>query len=47
MAGLISGLNGKNFALGFAVLKGASFLKENVNSLIEKLQQQFISEIGI
>lgn len=35
LAGLISGLNGKNFALGFAVLKGASFLKENVNSLLK------------
>lgn len=33
LAGLISGLNGKSFALGFAVLKGASFLKENVRSL--------------
>ena len=35
LAGLISGLNGRNFALGFAVLKGASFLKENVNSLLK------------
>jgi 1-aminocyclopropane-1-carboxylate deaminase len=35
LAGLISGLNGKNFALGFAVLKGASFLKENVQSLLQ------------
>jgi 1-aminocyclopropane-1-carboxylate deaminase len=35
LAGLISGLNGKNFALGFAVLKGASFLKENVISLLK------------
>ena len=35
LAGLISGLNGKNFALGFAVLKGVSFLKENVNSLLK------------
>jgi 1-aminocyclopropane-1-carboxylate deaminase len=34
LAGLISGLNGKSFALGFAVLKGASFLKENVDSLL-------------
>jgi 1-aminocyclopropane-1-carboxylate deaminase len=34
LAGLIAGLNGKKFALGFAVLKGASFLKENVNSLL-------------
>ena len=35
LAGLISGLKGKNFALGFAVLKGASFLKENVTSLVK------------
>ena len=35
LAGLISGLNGEKFALGFAVLKGASFLKENVTSLIK------------
>jgi len=35
LAGLISGLNGKKFALGFAVLKGASFLKENVAALIQ------------
>jgi 1-aminocyclopropane-1-carboxylate deaminase len=35
LAGLISGLKGKNFALGFAVLKGASFLKENVSSLVK------------
>ena len=34
LAGLIAGLNGNKFALGFAVLKGASFLKENVNSLL-------------
>lgn len=35
LAGLISGLNGKKFALGFAVLKGASFLKEDVISLLK------------
>lgn len=34
LAGLISGLGGKSFALGFAVLKGASFLRENVKSLL-------------
>ena len=34
LAGLITGLNGDKFALGFAVLKGASFLKENVSSLL-------------
>lgn len=35
LAGLISGLNGNKFALGFSVLKGASFLKENVYSLLK------------
>lgn len=35
LAGLISSLNGNQFALGFAVLKGASFLIENVNKLLE------------
>lgn len=35
LAGLISGLNANKFALGFAVLKGASFLKENVRSLLQ------------
>ncbi|MCW8806159.1 MAG: 1-aminocyclopropane-1-carboxylate deaminase/D-cysteine desulfhydrase, partial [Ignavibacteriaceae bacterium] len=35
LAGLISGLNREKFALGFAVLKGASFLKENVTSLLK------------
>lgn len=35
IAGLIDGLNGDKFALGFAVLKGASFLKENVNTLLQ------------
>jgi len=35
LAGLVSGLKGNKFALGFAVLKGASFLKENVQSLLQ------------
>ena len=35
LAGLVSGLERKSFALGFAVLKGASFLKENVNNLLK------------
>ncbi|HSW56234.1 MAG TPA: pyridoxal-phosphate dependent enzyme [Ignavibacteriaceae bacterium] len=35
LAGLISGLNGDKYSLGFAVLKGASFLKENVQSLLQ------------
>ena len=39
LAGLISGLNGNKFALGFAVLKGASFLKDNVNSLLKNFNE--------
>ena len=35
LAGLVSGLKGKKFALGFAVLKGAHFLKQNVTSLVQ------------
>jgi len=39
LAGLVSGLNGKKYALGFAVLKGASFLKENVTSLVQQFSE--------
>jgi 1-aminocyclopropane-1-carboxylate deaminase len=39
LAGLISGLKGNKFALGFAVLKGASFLKDNVNSLLKNFNE--------
>ncbi len=35
LAGLISGLHGRKNALGFAVLKGASFLKEEIRSLLK------------
>jgi 1-aminocyclopropane-1-carboxylate deaminase len=38
LAGLISGLRGKNFVLGFAVLKGASFLKKNVSNLLQAVE---------
>jgi 1-aminocyclopropane-1-carboxylate deaminase len=37
LSGLIAGLNRKKFALGFAVLKGASFLKKNVGSLLKSI----------
>jgi len=36
LAGLVTGLKGKKYALGFSVLKGASFLKDNVESLLQK-----------
>ena len=47
LAGLVSGLNGKKFALGFAVLKGASFLKENVTSLIRSFNEKIFSNWDI
>jgi len=42
LAGLISGLNGDKFALGIAVLKSASFLKENVQSLLQNSNSNFL-----
>jgi 1-aminocyclopropane-1-carboxylate deaminase/D-cysteine desulfhydrase-like pyridoxal-dependent ACC family enzyme len=41
LAGLISGLSGNRFGLGFAVLKGASFLKENVQLLLQNSNSNF------
>jgi len=38
LTGLISGLRGKNFVLGFAVLKGASSLKNNVSNLLQAVE---------
>ncbi len=34
LAGIIAGLNGKNYAIGFPVLKGGAFLKENISQLL-------------
>ncbi len=47
LAGLISGLNGTRFALGFAVLKGASFLKKNVRSLLPILNVETLQNWDI
>lgn len=47
LAGLISGLNGNKFALGFSVLKGASFLKENVADLIQSFNDNTCSNWDI
>jgi len=47
LAGLISGLNGKSNALGFAVLKGASFLRENVQLLLKKSGGESLNNWGI
>lgn len=41
LSGLIEGLNGENIALGFAVLKNAFFLEENVKSLLQKKSENF------
>ena len=37
IAGLISGLKGEKFALGFSVLKEASFLLDDVSNLLKKV----------
>lgn len=47
LTGLIDGLNGKSFALGFAVLKGANFLRENVNSLLKSVNKASLSNWDI
>ena len=47
LAGLISGLNGKSYALGFAVLKGASFLRENVQLLLKKSGGELLNNWAI
>lgn len=41
MAGIISSLKGSKNVLGFSVLKGASFLNDNVNELVNKYTGQF------
>jgi 1-aminocyclopropane-1-carboxylate deaminase/D-cysteine desulfhydrase-like pyridoxal-dependent ACC family enzyme len=47
LTGLISGLNGKSNALGFAVLKGASFLRENVQLLLKKSGGELLNNWAI
>ena len=47
LAGLIAGLKGEKFALGFAVLKGALFLKENVNSLLKSVGEPHLNNWDI
>lgn len=37
LAGIIKGLNGKNKALGFAALKGADFLKTDIEKLLQEV----------
>ena len=40
LAGIINGLNGKKFVLGFAVLKGASFLKDDIKKLLNFIDKK-------
>jgi len=47
LTGLIDGLDGKSFALGFAVLKGADFLRENVNLLLKSVNKASLSNWDI
>lgn len=41
LAGIIAGLNNKKSALGFAVLRGASFLNNNVKKLLEDSENNY------
>jgi len=36
MAGIIAGLNGRNYTIGFSVLKGGEFLKRDIKNHIKK-----------
>ncbi len=47
LAGLIAGLSGKKYAIGFAVLKGANFLNESVNNLLISYSTQRFSNWNI
>lgn len=47
LSGLISGLTGNKFAIGFAVLKNASFLIENVKSLLQPKNENLLTNWDI
>jgi 1-aminocyclopropane-1-carboxylate deaminase len=47
LAGLITGLNGNKFALGFTVLKGASFLKNTVKTLLQPSTMYYLNNWDI
>ena len=40
LAGIIKGLEGRKFALGFAVLKGASFLRDDIKNLLKRIDKK-------
>ncbi|HCY75870.1 MAG TPA: 1-aminocyclopropane-1-carboxylate deaminase [Ignavibacteriales bacterium] len=47
LAGLILGLDSKSFALGFSVLKGGSFLNQNVRTLLAYYQKERLNNFQI
>ena len=47
LAGLILGLDSKSFALGFSVLKGGSFLYQNVRILLSYYQKEKLNNFQI
>ena len=47
LAGLVLGLDSKSFALGFSVLKGGSFLNQNVRTLLSHYQKENLNNFQI
>jgi len=47
LAGLILGLDSKSFALGFSVLKGGSFLYQNIRTLLSYYQKENLNNFQI
>jgi 1-aminocyclopropane-1-carboxylate deaminase/D-cysteine desulfhydrase-like pyridoxal-dependent ACC family enzyme len=47
LAGLILGLDSKSFALGFSVLKGGSFLNQNLRTLLSHYQKERLNNFQI
>lgn len=47
IAGLILGLDSKSFALGFSVLKGGSFLYQNIRTLLSHYQKENLNNFQI
>lgn len=47
LAGLILGLDSKHFALGFSVLKGGSFLYQNIRTLLSGCQKENLNNFQI
>lgn len=47
LAGLVLGLDSKHFALGFSVLKGGSFLYQNIRTLLSYYQKENLNNFQI